>query len=231
MMVVDNAQVGGHLYMSESEVIANVDNIDIAIQLSLVRQGKTDIVTFGRYVQKTEGQPEPIEWKVLAKEDDRILLISRYALEYKTYNSRDKSGIKWENCSLRKWLNETFLKAAFTKDEKALILSVTVNADKNPKFRISPGKSTTDRVFLLSIMEAEKYFETDNDRQCQATSYCQSKGRYSNEDGTCWWWLRSPGKGTYSAADVRGNGNVCCEGNQITILETVRPALWITLES
>lgn len=44
-----------------------------------------DYITFGRY--KQEGQmPQDIEWRVLAKEGNKILVISRYGLDCQRYH-------------------------------------------------------------------------------------------------------------------------------------------------
>ncbi len=67
-------------------------------------------VIFGSYVQNdpASNSKEPIEWLVLAGEEDRALLISRYALDCRPYHS-DRASVTWEFCSLRKRLNETFV--------------------------------------------------------------------------------------------------------------------------
>ncbi len=104
-----------------------------------------DIVTFGRYEQdnNTSNGKEPIEWQVLAKEDNKILVISKYALDGKRYNETDTS-VTWETCTLRKWLDSDFKNAAFNATEKSQIPRVTVTADVNPHWRPStpPGKNT-----------------------------------------------------------------------------------------
>lgn len=43
-------------------------------------------ITFGRYVQEEGEEPTPITWRVLAREDNRLLLISEYALDSKSYH-------------------------------------------------------------------------------------------------------------------------------------------------
>jgi hypothetical protein len=51
-------------------------------------------------------------------------------LDAKPYNEEDTS-ITWENCTLRKWLNDTFYNTAFTDSEKTKIVESTiVNEDK-----------------------------------------------------------------------------------------------------
>jgi len=221
-----------NVYQSEPDVATTVDGIYPVARLIPVKLGKTDTVQFGRYVQK-RGKPEPIVWQVLAKEPQRILVISRYALDYQPYNT-SFTNITWESCSLRKWLNETFLNVAFSKEERAMIPSVTVSADKNPDHTTSPGKSATDRVFLLSIKETHKYFSGDRARQCQGTSYCYAQGAYMNyNDGNCMWWLRSPGNSSKSAACVNHDGSVNTYGRFVGLSSVgdkiaVRPALWIS---
>ena len=193
-----------------------------------------DIITFGRYEQDNNiiNGKEDIEWIVLAKEDNRILIISKYALDCRPYNT-SYSDDTWETCTLRKWLNNNFINSAFTADEKAMIPTVTVSADKNPNYSTNPGNATQDQVFLLSITEANKYFSSDSARQCKATEYAVAGGAYVNSDnGNCWWWLRSPGYTPLSAARVSTVGVVIESGDFVNYdLDAVRPALWIDLNS
>lgn len=189
---------------------------------------------FGSYEQdnnKSNGK-EDIEWLVLAKEGNKALVISKYALDCQRYNTSN-TDVTWETCSLRKWLNGTFLSAAFNSEEQNSIISSTVTADKNPSYRISPGNNTTDKVFLLSITEVNKYFSSDSARQCSATAYAKAQGAYTNTgNGYCWWWLRSPGSRSNYAATVNDNGSVDFNGNYVLYsYDAVRPALWINLGS
>ena len=186
-------------------------------------------VFFGTYEQdnNTSNGEEDIEWIVLAREGDRVLVVSRYALDCQQYNT-SYTSVTWETCSLRKWLNGTFLNAAFSESERAMIPSVTVRADVNPSYSTSPGSSTTDQVFLLSITEANKYFSSDSERRCQGTEYCYALGAYEDSNSNCEWWLRSPGIYSDSAAFVDNYGSVLDNGSYVDVLcGAVRPALWI----
>ena len=69
-------------------------------------------------------------WLVLAVEGDKALVINKYALDCKEYNT-SYASVTWETCSLRNWLNRTFLYTAFSSEEKNSIISSTVTADKN----------------------------------------------------------------------------------------------------
>ena len=76
---------------------------------------------------------EDIEWLVLETKDGKVLVISKFALDCKQYNMT-YTDVTWETCSLRKWLNSSFLDAAFSSEEKAMIPMVTVAAEKYPDY-------------------------------------------------------------------------------------------------
>ena len=166
-------------------------------------------VAFGRYEQdgNPENGPEEIEWTVLKSDGDTATLISKYGLDAKAYHYT-QSEVTWEKCTLRTWLNEDFLNAAFSADEQERLVTATVTADPNPYFGSIPGSDTQDRVFLLSILEAYRYFESIGARTLQATPYAAQNGAAVNEEtGNSWWWLRSPGSYAANLAAWLG-GNV-----------------------
>ncbi|MCR5041315.1 MAG: toll/interleukin-1 receptor domain-containing protein [Clostridia bacterium] len=199
--------------------------------LANVKAGST--IKFGFYEQdnNTSNGKEEIKWKVLAVEGNKALIISQYALDCQKYNST-YTDTTWEKCTLRTWLNGTFYNAAFGADHQKMIASSTVTADKNPSYSTSPGNNTTDKVFLLSITEVNKYFSSDSARQCQGTAYCYAQGAYKASNGNCWWWLRSPGYFSTHAAVVNYDGSVINIGSGVDIDNSaVRPALWINLGS
>ncbi len=176
-----------------------------------------DHVLFGSYEQDNDltNGVEPIEWLVLDKKDGRILVISRYALDYRQYHNK-WAGISWGNCTLREWLNDGFLNKAFSSNERSLIWN------------------TTDKVFLLSTSEAREYFSSMNAWQCVATKYTMAKGGFTYP--YCAWWLRSRGDSGSDAAYVNDDGrlvenNSSIGGCRVDINHGVRPALWINLES
>ena len=190
-----------------------------------------DYVFFGAYEQDDNASngKEDVEWLVLEIKDGKALVISKYALDCKQYNT-SYTDVTWETCTLRKWLNNDFLGAAFSVDEKAMIPTVTVSADKNPNYSTNPGNTTQDQAFLLSITEANKYFSSDSARQCEPTDYAVANGAWESDSGNCWWWLRSPGIRQGIAADVYSDGGVYEYGYDVNGgINAVRPALWIDI--
>lgn len=187
-----------------------------------------DIYTFGSYEQdnnKSNGK-ESIQWLVIDKTKDGILLVSNQVLDCQKYNS-SFSSVTWESCTLRKWLNSTFLQVAFSSGERELIGTTKVPADKNPIYSTNPGNNTEDQIFLLSINEANKYFSSDSARDCKPTAYAIAQGVYEN-NGSCWWWLRSPGGNTKCASLVNTDGSIHSGGGGVDFVKYgLRPALWI----
>ena len=198
------------------------------------------ILKLGSFEQDNdpENGKEPIEWLVLAVEDGKALIISCYALDCRPYNT-NTAYITWEDCTLRQWLNESFLKEAFTAEQQAAILTTSVDnsaVQGNPAWKVTGGKDTEDRIFLLSYKEAELYFDGAEARMCAPTEYAKTQGAYTKEssqkDGRacCWWWLRSPGHSGKNAARIGTDGN---RSNDKVSHDNicVRPVLWVNLST
>lgn len=219
--------LSGLAYKDSAEKLQSIKSLLIAN----ANPGET--VFFGSYEQDndTSNGKENIEWLVLAKQDNKILVISNKALDCKPYNDAKYEKVTWETCTLRKWLNNSFINSAFSAEEKAKIPTVTVSADKNPQYSTDPGNATQDQVFLLSISEAEKYFSSNSARDCEATAYAVANGAERN----CLWWLRSPGKYSEHAADVQSRGDIYYKGYLYRTISAydgdlaVRPAMWISI--
>ncbi|MCQ2515186.1 MAG: DUF6273 domain-containing protein, partial [Ruminococcus sp.] len=196
-----------------------------------------DMIIFGTYEQdnKITNGKEAIEWRVLAKEGNKVLIISEKALDCQQYNS-SWTDVTWETCTLRKWMNKDFYNSAFNAGEQTIIADTKVTADPNPSYSTNPGNDTTDKVFLLSIDEAYKYFSSVEDRKCVPTAYAISNGADTsssftkNGEATCCWWLRSPGGDYGFAAIVNYVGLIGGKGDFADYSDyCVRPALWIEI--
>ncbi len=200
--------------------------------LSGIKKG--DTVKFGFYEQDNnwDNGKEEIEWIVLNVAGNKALVISKYALDFREYNFSYEDE-PWEKCTLRTWLNGTFLNSAFGSKHQEFIPSVSVPADKNPEYSTNPGNATKDKVFLLSITEAEKYFTTDESRKCAPTAYATAQGESSYSNNTTGWWLRTPGNEPHYAAVVYHSGMVTYYGNSVGpgCRNFVRPAMWIKVGS
>ena len=126
-----------------------------------------DTVILGTYEQDNDPSngPEPIEWQVVGIRNGHILLLSKYVLDCKKYNETN-TGITWEDCTLRTWLNNDFYNTAFPdddekKDDKDDVKDWIATAhNENPdsyelyrrwstSYGAKGGNATNDNVFLL----------------------------------------------------------------------------------
>ena len=182
-------------------------------------------IMFGRYPQQRQRGISAIEWLVLRKEEDKVLLISKDALDARKY-SESSTEVPWERSSLRKWLNEAFFNSAFDTKEKEMILSTHIAADKTPSYSTTSENDTIDKIFLLNSVEANLFFSSNSARACQGTAYCHIQRAGIEEAGPCKWWLRSPG------AYISEDGTVNYGGRGVFAdVNAVRPALWISVEA
>ena len=219
-------------YRDVNEIIEKDGNIASAVIQLKFAVG--NYVIFGNYPQTNDvNDNSPIEWLVLESDGETALLISRYALDCKPYNERYEATT-WETCTLRGWLNSEFFNKAFSTEEKQYILQSDVSADKNPKNSTNPGNATKDNVFLLSIVEANKYFKSDDARKCAPTDYAIQQGAYTSDSykvegrRACWWWLRSPGYYSILAAYVCTDGSIYYD-DVIYSSHPVRPCVRVRL--
>lgn len=171
------------------------------------------------------------EWLVLDKQEDKALLISKYCLDAKPYNEKYEP-VTWETCTLRQWLNGDFINETFSGAEKTLICDTYLQNPDNPKWGADGGNDTTDKVFLLSIDEAEKYFANDEARKAKATDYAKVHEIYVSivDDGISRWLLRLPGRNSKSATFVYNDGSINDNGSSVNSSDYgVRPAMWVNI--
>ena len=197
------------------------------------------MIILGTYEQDNNEKNgrEPIEWIVLAAdEDNHALVISRYGLDCRPYNQKN-AHVTWQTCTLRAWLNHDFYITAFSEEEQKAILTKEVDNSTrqgNSVWEISGGENTSDKVFLLSYQETETYLPDAQDRMCIPTEYAIACNAYTKSSGTeelqtnCWWWLRSPGSSSTRASRIGTNGSRT-EDDVTQETVCIRPVLWLDL--
>lgn len=133
-----------------------------------------DTLKFGKYWQEdTNGDgvadqnddKQPIQWRVLSVNGNDAFLMAEKTLDNQCFNEHPKSSTgggkelwaTWETCTLRTWLNDTFLNAAFTDEEKNAIADTTVVTPGEDPWNTGTltdgGNDTVDKVYLLSLEE------------------------------------------------------------------------------
>ena len=186
-----------------------------------------DTIKFGYYEQdndETNGKEE-IEWFVLEKQQGKVLVVSRYGLDCQPYNDIHEN-VTWESCTLRKWMNEEFLEAAFDNNQQNQLVETSLKNKSNREYETDGGRNTTDKVFLLSIDEAEEYISSEDEKFCKPTEYVVAQNVSVADNFSCW-WLRSyrsdECEAVYRSLDYYGY-------DDISLPNAVRPAMWINIE-
>lgn len=151
-------------------------------------------VTFGTYEQDGDESNglEPIEWEVLDINDNGMLLVSKYVLDAQPYNI-EFTEVTWETCTLRNWLNNDFLNAAFNSSEQSRInTTYVVNAD-NSLFGTEAGNDTYDKIFCLSMDEILRYYQFNTYDDKSQDGYCQrlitEPTQYATNRGVYTWTM------------------------------------------
>ena len=222
----------GNAFMDEAEA----DQFDLEFELRdplpAEKHAVGEELRLGSYCYDVSGQKRDIVWQVLDIIEDRALIVSREVLAFKRFNE-DWGRMTWENCSLRKWLNEDFLQTAFTEEERHRIARGSIRNRKNDMFGTDAGPDTEDSVFLLSMEEAREYYTSDEDRQVMATPYAAAEAGFAGDAEAAPWRLRTPGyKGGCYNAYIRTNGMINthgCFNDQDGF--GIRPAMWVKLKN
>lgn len=194
-----------------------------------------DTVYMGRYPVSSVHSWEPVEWRVLAKENGQFLLITEHCIDWRYYHFG--GNVTWAHCDLRYDL-QGMAEAMFSQQELDTILLTTVQTthmairteedQRQMEEKPDEGGTSADQLFLLSVYEAARYFPGDEARKCAGTPYAVTCGCYNNGDlnGACW-WLRSWGYWSSFAADVLPWGEICGPGDDVNEAGGVRPAMWV----
>ena len=198
---------------------------DGATDLSSLTVGQTD-VKFGNYT-----------WQVLDVQDGKALLLTEHIIDFRPYN-KSCTEVDWAASDIRAYLNGDFITNNFSQEEQQKIVETTVTTPVNPWFNISAGEDTQDKVFLLSIEEAVKYFGDRGqlanghpDSECFIDDEFNEKRIATTEDGTVeWWFLRSAGGENGRAADMSDMGLLIVYGDCTNAGHGTRPAMWVSMD-
>ncbi|MBR3575576.1 MAG: TFIIB-type zinc ribbon-containing protein [Lachnospiraceae bacterium] len=168
--------------------------------LSKVKKGT--IFRYGVFENK------PLYWLALEEDGTKIGALS-FGL-FEGYKSRKSITRKWENNSIRKYLNGEFITKSFSKEQQKRILESIVHTEPNPLHNANPGKDTVDRVYILSAEEVEKYSDEIYKATIEET-----------------WILRTPAEYNGYVTCVSGKGEVCLGSIENSSSMFTRPFMWI----
>jgi len=198
-------------------------------------------------------QPAPVgqtvqfgdyNWLVLETQSDKMLLLSQDILEQRAFHPC-YAGVTWETSDLRKYLNGDFYNLFDAAEQEKIIETKLTNPD-NIWYNINGGNDTQDKIFILNLEDADRYFGNSGDylnkrrKKYDSGSWVfddkgwilsnkHDQGRVAKHGGLAsFWWLRSPGYSDCTVAYVSTTGNIPPNGDRVCIGRGgVRPAMWV----
>ena len=196
------------MYHENSSIIEQVEAIKGSEQFDEVSFGYFDTDSF------TEGN-ETLMWYVIAKEDNRALLLMKDSLYPYAYN---------------KTFEETTYKDSDIRD--IVINEVCYEVINNTARKYLVDDSVTgDKVFLLSEEEVRKYDIPVDVLMSKPTKDAKEFTGIliDKHNKNAYWWLRSDGL-TINASVVDSNGNVNSSAEEVSRTRfAIRPAIWVNL--
>ncbi len=186
-----------------------------------------DVVTFGRYdTNPTSFGTERMEWIVLHKEGNTLMLITKEGIAGSVYHQKH-TEVEWTESALCAFLNDTLYEDIFSNYEEEIVVNHPV---------------TGDRLSLLSETEAKALFQDDVSRQLSITDVAKSKGtnvNYATKTNqwdvkgyrSSWWWLRGDDKKSIFAPIVTEDGMILTDEKYVNKPNgAVRPVVWVRVE-
>ena len=181
-----------------------------------------DVFTMGKIAG------EDVEWRVLDVDssDGSKLVITKDVIDVKRAieleGISNMRSIAWKETGLREWLNTKFMDAIIPTDIHSNIKEITIqNKGFMPPLEYNnqdfSNNDSMDKIFILSMDEASKYFDSDSDRIAYASDYVWKRinpylYRHSKNEktGGIKWWLRDTNIGGsashYNVVD--GDGSI-----------------------
>lgn len=179
------------------------DKIEVGDEIIFGRKSKCDLI-----------------WRVLEKTKTGLFLLSKFGITERAFNNN--GNVTWQDSSLRKYLNNGFIKNYFDEIEGSMIRKASV-AGKHWKWDKAKAEEIgKDKVFLLSGKDLGNYFTGTEDRIC----YGITGGEISTIP--CKWWLRDTTRKNVKPSTINKEGEVNNSGQTDSDENYfVRPVMWI----
>lgn len=247
---------------ANSDVIKKINEIDAVVSYDKnkgVDEFKT--VTFGKYTQNKDAygiyNKEPVEWILIYKDDANALLMSKYILDVKAYNTKKpnftESGIvvngqddkasDWAHSTLREWMNSYMYDEMFTKEEKKIINTAYLDNTYiyDTEHHIIKGIDTKDNMFLLNEYEMYNFFgknmkdHTAKNKATRGTDYAKKRNLRSSTEGDWYkgnsdYLIRTSGIITDYVSAIKADGAYTGKIRMDNENYGIRPCIFIKLK-
>ena len=196
-------------------------------EIAMLKEAKEgDVVLYGYYDTSHKLGKERLEWIVLSIDGNRYTLITKHGISSSFYYQKHEKAT-WDSSHIRALINSNEFYSIFSKKELELIKENTYG----------------ERISLLTATDAEKYFNSNEDRILTSTEIAKDKGVNVNtlsktnqwdykDDKSSWWWLRGTNdKPELTAPIVSCDGEILLDEKYVNKPHgAIRPVLIIELD-
>ena len=184
------------------------------------------MIKFGEYMIPTDSKPSDIkiwtdcEWFVIKTEEEKALLLAKDCIDWEFFCGDNRLfepavPCSWEKSYLRNYLNGELYDRMFTEEEKKAIL---------------PINDYSDKMFILSVDELDRYFPYMNLRRADMFFGGEVDDRVKVWKEPAIWWTNTVGEEPNQIAVVLENGSIDHEGFYNDADEVgIRPAMWVDI--
>lgn len=114
-----------------------------------------NIVSFGNY-----------KWKIIEINKNGTLMICQDFKENHPFN-REWKSITWNQCSLRKWLNDEYLRSNFSLEEIKYIMNSKNFTKVDDELFPGVSEETLDKVFIFDLNQYDNYKHLIDENESQ----------------------------------------------------------------
>lgn len=194
---------------------------------------------------------EPIKWRVIEKEDDKVLLLADNILDHRAYHTGPyATTLGWQDSQIRTWLNDYnntgvgFMEAAFTEEEKKLLCDTFTGryyVESYDKIFLLAGEDLVDRGIKNPLdlqMPISDYAYING--LCKQIFYENPIGKFISGEQIGKWWLRESStwveyvdfEGYIHRSGLASHGsNLKYRTYQHDMTVGVCPAIWLDLSN
>ncbi|MCQ2609242.1 MAG: DUF6273 domain-containing protein [Lachnospiraceae bacterium] len=229
---------GTHVDENGKYYFVNDYNVDV----DNIKKG--DIIKLGTYKQSKIGYEykdadeshynvDDIEWIVLSNDNGCLKMISKYVLDVLEYNYKSVD-VTWEKSDIRRWLSDTFMRMAFSRNDLDLFIPYENQNYGNDIYGVPSSEATYDKIFLLSKEECRQYYGIgdvatgiNEDLLCKPTPYAMKDTLYV-ENGYANYWLRNNGCDMQNVMNVQFSGVIDNQGVSVCAKNMgIRPVIYV----
>ena len=188
---------------------------EVALQ-GFAQQARYQYVYYGHYPQAKDGEKQPILWRVLSVQGGVAYLLSDKILDVKRIHGDQWKYPGWLKSELHAWLQESFVKEAFSEEELAAL-----QADAELGYVSLPSSD--------DIKAKEFGFKDDKNRFFWGTPWAYEQGLYSYGRGAhspIFTRSLSNQKHAHRATKIRGAiGFIGVESDDLGVV----PVIWLSM--